>query len=53
MSSSSKSSVDFFQGLSLDEIKEKTSEYVLGTYGYPMGVAMSFGQGEYLYDTEG
>lgn len=50
---SSKSSVDFFQGLSLDEIKEKTSEYVLGTYGYPLGVAMSFGQGEYLYDTEG
>ncbi|MEQ9367194.1 MAG: aspartate aminotransferase family protein [Leptospirales bacterium] len=47
------SSVDFFQSLSLDEIQKKTREYVLGTYAYPMGIAMSFGQGEYLYDTEG
>ena len=47
------SSVDFFQSLSLDEIQKKTREYVLRTYGYPMDLAMSFGQGEYLYDTEG
>lgn len=47
------SNVDFFQSLSLDEIQKKTREYVLGTYAYPMGIAMSFGQGEYLYDTEG
>lgn len=47
------SSVDFFQSLSLDEIQKKTREYMLGTYGYPMDLAMSFGQGEYLYDTEG
>ena len=46
-------SVDFFQSLSLAEIQKKTREYVLGTYGYPMGIALSFGQGEYVYDTEG
>ena len=47
------STVDFFQSLKLDEIQKKTRQYVLGTYAYPMGIAMSFGQGEYLYDTEG
>ncbi len=37
---------------SLDEIKEKTSKFIIGTYN-KYDVAFSFGSGEILYDTNG
>lgn len=42
---------DFTKPLSLEEIREKTDKYLLGTYRRAP-VAFYFGQGEYLYDSE-
>ncbi len=44
---------DFFQTLSLEEIKEKSEKFLLGNYSHPMEIALSFGQGGYVYDTDG
>ncbi|MBX7059699.1 MAG: aspartate aminotransferase family protein [Leptospirales bacterium] len=46
-------SVDFFRALSFDEVKAKSDRFLLGNYGRPIARAFSFGQGEYLFDSEG
>lgn len=46
-------SVDFFRALSLEEVKTKTEQYLLGNYGRPIERSFTFGQGEYLFDAEG